>query len=585
MSIYRWASVLTASLLVTAVAATDPARAATGPTTLAVDGTVRVVVIDRFGDHAHADHLYSVETDDGAMIPVDLHGQAAANSRFRGELVVEGDVAADLRARGVMPRAGSTIREDTRAGRVAIASAEDESTPLRVAASSVTARAAAAAVPTEHRVYLAVMNGRGTLEESQEQIQAVVGSITDYWTAESGGLIASFPIVSTKTFTTSVAGSTEVSCGMATDPRFVWDEAARLFPGVPFAQSSRNHLVVAMADECSGSGVVGVAEIGTDLSSGGRMSLSLGSIAQQVGIHEMGHTFGLGHANVQRCAACAVDEYEDLFSPMGLAVTADFPLEPPALDTAFRRKLGVAGAAEVAQVSATNGPATRAVHVDPRGGLTGVRGVEIVDPLSGTRYHVEHRSGTARDAGTLYSYGANIGTGLVYRPGVTVTTAGTLDSITLLTPTPAAASFGVGQSFVSPSGSVRFLVAAAGGGGADLTVTFGPSAPAPPAPAPPAPAPPAPVPGRLAAKTPKITGTAKVGKTLKVKVGSWSPKPSFSYQWYAGGKKITSKGTKASLKLTARQKGKKITVRVTARKTGYTTVSKTSKATKKVARK
>jgi len=80
---------------------------------------------------------------------------------------------------------------------------------------------------------------------------------------------------------------------------------------------------------------------------------------------------------------------------------------------------------------------------------------------------------------------------------------------------------------------------------------------------------------------PKITGKAKVGKTLKAKVGTWNPKPNFTYQWYANGKAIKS-AKKATLKLKKAQKGKKITVKVTAKKIGFITAAKTSKKTAKV---
>ncbi|MDR0518886.1 MAG: hypothetical protein LBG82_02355 [Clostridiales Family XIII bacterium] len=84
------------------------------------------------------------------------------------------------------------------------------------------------------------------------------------------------------------------------------------------------------------------------------------------------------------------------------------------------------------------------------------------------------------------------------------------------------------------------------------------------------------------APAPKISGTAKVGKTLKASVGKWSPKPTkFTYRWYANGKEIKG-AVKASLKLKKAQKGKRITVRVTAIRANYSTIIKTSKATKKV---
>ena len=83
------------------------------------------------------------------------------------------------------------------------------------------------------------------------------------------------------------------------------------------------------------------------------------------------------------------------------------------------------------------------------------------------------------------------------------------------------------------------------------------------------------------APAPKISGSARIGKTLKVVVGTWSPTPTFTYQWYANGKKI-GKATKASFKVTSAQKGKKLTVVVTATKAYYTTIVTTSAATSKV---
>lgn len=89
--------------------------------------------------------------------------------------------------------------------------------------------------------------------------------------------------------------------------------------------------------------------------------------------------------------------------------------------------------------------------------------------------------------------------------------------------------------------------------------------------------------GKLKAPKPKITGTAKVGKTLKAKVGSWKPKPStYTYQWYRSGKAITG-ATKSSYKLVSADKGKKLTVKVKGTKKGYhTKTSSASKATTKV---
>ncbi|WP_434810562.1 sunset domain-containing protein [Microbacterium sp. bgisy189] len=80
---------------------------------------------------------------------------------------------------------------------------------------------------------------------------------------------------------------------------------------------------------------------------------------------------------------------------------------------------------------------------------------------------------------------------------------------------------------------------------------------------------------------PKISGSATVGQRLTVKPGTWSTKTAFTYQWYVGGKAIKN-ATGATFKLKSTYAGKTITVKVTGRKSGYTTVSRTSSATRSV---
>ena len=66
---------------------------------------------------------------------------------------------------------------------------------------------------------------------------------------------------------------------------------------------------------------------------------------------------------------------------------------------------------------------------------------------------------------------------------------------------------------------------------------------------------------------PKITGTAKVGQTLKVSNGSWSPTAtSYTYAWKIGSKTVSTKNT---YKVAGTAKGKKVTVTVTAKAPGY----------------
>lgn len=89
--------------------------------------------------------------------------------------------------------------------------------------------------------------------------------------------------------------------------------------------------------------------------------------------------------------------------------------------------------------------------------------------------------------------------------------------------------------------------------------------------------------GTLTKGTPKISGTAKVGKVLTAKPGSWKPAAvvTLNYQWYRNGKKISG-ATTATYSVVSKDKGKKLTVKVTGKAVGYATASKTSAKTKKV---
>jgi hypothetical protein len=79
---------------------------------------------------------------------------------------------------------------------------------------------------------------------------------------------------------------------------------------------------------------------------------------------------------------------------------------------------------------------------------------------------------------------------------------------------------------------------------------------------------------------PKISGTAKVGKKLKAKAGTWKPSGvSFSYQWKRNGVAIAG-ATKSKYKLVKADRKSKITVMVTGAKSKYTPVTTTSKSKK-----
>lgn len=96
---------------------------------------------------------------------------------------------------------------------------------------------------------------------------------------------------------------------------------------------------------------------------------------------------------------------------------------------------------------------------------------------------------------------------------------------------------------------------------------------------------------------PKVSGTAKVRRTLTANKGTWTgyPTPTYSYQWYACSKKVTaatskvpstckkiSGATKSTLKLKSSQKKKYIAVLVTGTSRGTAKVAWLSKTTSKV---
>ena len=91
------------------------------------------------------------------------------------------------------------------------------------------------------------------------------------------------------------------------------------------------------------------------------------------------------------------------------------------------------------------------------------------------------------------------------------------------------------------------------------------------------------VPRVMRASTPKISGSAVVGKTLTAKRGTWTPGVSFSYQWYRNGAAISgAKG--ATYRIQSADAGRRISVKVTGKRSGYATESRTSAKTAAVKR-
>lgn len=87
----------------------------------------------------------------------------------------------------------------------------------------------------------------------------------------------------------------------------------------------------------------------------------------------------------------------------------------------------------------------------------------------------------------------------------------------------------------------------------------------------------------LTGPTPTVSGTARAGATLTAKAGTWTPGVTLRYQWLLDGKAVSG-ATRSTWKVPTTAVGKPVAVRVIGSKPGYTSVSKTSKATTKVPR-
>ncbi len=87
-----------------------------------------------------------------------------------------------------------------------------------------------------------------------------------------------------------------------------------------------------------------------------------------------------------------------------------------------------------------------------------------------------------------------------------------------------------------------------------------------------------------ATQAPAISGTVKVGATVKASTGKWAPAAtSFTYQWSANGSVIKG-ATASSYRIAAAVVGKRVTVTVTAGRDGATAGTATSAPTAKVAK-
>ncbi|WP_158615090.1 Ig-like domain repeat protein [Cellulomonas sp. PhB150] len=370
------AAVAAASLVVSAL----PALAADD----APAGTVATVSIDSFGGTSpRSREDRALLTDDGRVVPLASDVRAPA-----GE-------AADVRALvGAGPASGTS----------------------GAAAAGRTTTVARSAAPVAEQLYVVTIQDSTTTGSfSTSRAAAVASSAAAYWKREARGAISSFTVAST------VPLALDGSCAL--DYEEVFQAAADAYPKVDFLAPGK-HVVAFSPLGCADDyGYAGVANVGEDFTTGGYVQV----IADEWGVlaHELGHHFGLGHADLalQTPTGVAGYEYFGLFGPQALQLDS---YAPGALDGAWRAQLGLPGEAAREQVVRWN--AAPAVYtLAPLTSSGGRTTLVVNDDTNTPTFFLDYRSGAAGDASTFY---ASDRTGLLagwfdegsvsFRRGVTV---------------------------------------------------------------------------------------------------------------------------------------------------------------------
>ncbi|MEO6606316.1 MAG: M12 family metallo-peptidase [Aeromicrobium sp.] len=530
--------------------------------TLAIEGTLETVVRDEFEEHPGAEFSYGVRTEQGDLIelPASFAEDAPNGGAFEGELALTGELADDVRAEGVTVTPGKTIDADTRTGQTVVDVAAEQDAPVAVASATVTEPVEAVTTPGVHHAYVAVMSNMGAINLGQ--VEAEVTAAAKYW--ETQGAVTDFVVGNPVTY--AAAATTDASCGMLqSELGVVWNEAAELFPdiddGFDFSNSG-NHLIVVVPSTCP-NGASGWGDVGNSISDGGRSIIKMGSetLATQVTAHEVGHNFGLGHANLDYCLdTCRIASYYNAYSVMGFAISG-FKGALATLDTANRRQLQLLEPGEVDDVVYALG-ADPTYPVSPRGSQSGRRGLRVIDPDNPqVAYFVDYRNGLGLDTGAFYSPGGALdgfGGTIDYAPGVTVTRHVTGERDTQLTSRKVGTYFKTSlntsptfETYENPTRSVKIEVQAPMGATAQVKVI-------------------------LAPPTPTLSpSTARVARSMTADTHDWGPGVTFTYQWLIDGSPLPG-ATAATYTPARAHHNKKLSVAVTGTKVGFPSKTRTS---------
>ena len=506
-----WKPLATAAVATTALIFAALPATASNDGDGAVDGTITTVSVDNFDGltpTSREDH--AVMTGDGRVVPVKKDVRSSTGSK---------DVRA-LLAGGGHDAAGALVSATT----------------------SLTNVAKSAAPVAERLFVVAIQDSSTSGSMTASQASQVATNAANYWKREAKGGISSF----------TVAAATELAiAGSCYDDYYtIWAEASAQYPDIDFTAPG-NHLVAFSPLGCEDYyDYAGVANVGSDLTTGGYVQV----IADEWGVlaHELGHHFGLGHADLalQTSSDVFFYEYFGLFGPQALQA---YDYEPGALDGAWRAQLGLPGESAREQVVRWN--SAPAEYTLAPLTSSGKNTLVINDADGEPTFYLDYRSGAAQDARTFYAADK---TGLVpasvfdyegpvsYRRGVTVSLPALGDTYTVAFPGSDGtfhAAGRTGDSLTLMSGDVTIRVVSQTSTAAKVLVSYKANP--------------------KASTTAKISGASVVeGSKAKVNVtlASKKSKPTGSVDIYQDGKKVAtralSNGTTSYTTSTAMKSGK-----------------------------
>ncbi len=561
MRVLRPSTVLAGSLglVATSALALAPttARAAqpSGLATVQVHGRLLVVPAEGPGDRPS----YGVALADGDIVPV----RGSFDPSVRTGAVFDGRLALPASVTGALARSGAVA--DPR--RAALRLVDRRSLTLSlVGAPSVEAAPAVApqVTGTVHRQFVAAIDNKGALGQSDAALLGHVSTVGGFWKDESNGAISSLVVPATvKHYNTSVATT---DCGLGDDFFSLVEEAEAKFPGInPFAGTDQ--LVLFVPPACASGTTVGEGTVGSSFANGGALIVKAGSTSAIDGTyaHETGHNYGFQHANARRAGTSL--EYFGIYDVMGFALNSPVN-QLNALSTAYRVFQGITDPGEVQDIPL--GDETQPVHVTatikPRSDATGVRSLSVIDPDTGEQLYLDDRSGTGKDAGSAYALNGALDTGsglLVFNRGVVISTprgVGGLDDLTI--DATGHMALITGRTWTNGSGTLSIHVTSADSTGAVVDVDFTP-----------------PTQDFTTVGTPVIGGDVAVGGAVTLDLGTWSPAPTVTkIRWTADGTPVANTDDKASFVPAPALAGKSLVATVTASAPGVRRATTTSAA-------